>query len=142
MAIPDPITLVRTYLLTVSAVTNLTSTRIYGESIPAADAASMPRACVVLSPAGGPATEWLRTVESRIDVRCYGATPLAARTLAWAVYDALAWLPKRTIGSGLTAGKLYKAEPELAPLSQIDPDTNWPSAVFSLLVTTSREPTA
>lgn len=135
MAVPDPLTLVRTYLLTVSAVTTLTSTRIYGETIPAADATSMPRACVVLSSAGGPATDWLRTLESRLDVRCYGATPLAARTLAWTVYDALAWLTKRTISTG----KLYKAEPELAPLSLVDPDTDWPYAVMSLLVTTSRE---
>lgn len=135
MTVPDPLTLVRTYLLTVSAVTTIASTRIYGESIPAGDAVSMPRACVVLASAGGPATEWLRTIDSRIDVRCYGATPLAARTLAWAVYDAMAWLTKRTISTG----KLYKAEPELAPIALIDPDTDWPYAVMSLLVTTSRE---
>lgn len=135
MSVPDPITLVRTYLLTVSAVTTLCSTRIYGESLPAEEADDMPRAAVVIAAAGGPATEWIRTVESRIDVRCYGTTPLAARTLAWAVYDALAWLSKRTIATG----KLYKAMPELAPLSLIDPDTDWPYAVMSLLVTTSRE---
>lgn len=135
MAIPDPITMVRTYLLTVTAVTTLCSTRIYGESLPVGDAASMPRACLVIAAAGGPATEWLRTVESRVDIRSYGATPLAARTLAWTVYDALAWLTKRTIATG----KLYKAMPELSPIALIDPDTDWPYTVTSFLVTTSRE---
>jgi len=139
VAVPDPLTLVRTYLLTVASVTALTSTRIYGESVPTTEAANMPRGLIVLAATGGPATEWLRTIDSRIDLRCYGATPLAARTLAWTVYDALGWLTKRTIGSGPTAGKLYKAEPELSPISLIDPDTDWPFAVMSFLVTTSRE---
>lgn len=138
MVIPDPMVMLRAYLLTQTAITNTTSTRIYNEELPAADVPSMPRAAIVLNAAGGPGSEWIRTIDSRIDVRAYGATPLAARTLAWAVYDVLAWATPREMGTGRT----YRVEPEIAPLSFRDPDTNWPSAVISLLVTTSREPAA
>lgn len=111
------------------------STRIFGGTLPPEEADDMPRAAIVLRPMGGPGTEWLRTVDQRIDIACYGATPAAAYSLALLVYDALAWLTKRSIGSG----KVYRVVPELSPLSLIDPDTDWPYAVASYLVTSSRE---
>lgn len=130
--------MLRTYLLTVSAITSLSSTRIFNEELPAAEAMSMPRTAVVLSAVAGPGSEWLRTMVSRIDIRCYGATPLTARTLALAVYDALAWVTPRDMGTGRT----YKVAPEFPPITGRDPDTTWPFALVSFLVTTSREPAA
>lgn len=115
------------------------STRIFGGTLPPEEADDTPRAAIVLRPTGGPGTEWLRTVDQRIDIACYGATPAAAYSLALLVYDALAWLPKQTIGSGSTGGKVYRVVPELSPTSLIDPDTDWPYAVASYLVTSSRE---
>jgi len=114
-------------------------TRIFGATLPPEEADDMPRAAIVLRPMGGPGTEWLRTVDQRIDIACYGATPAAAYSLALLVYDALAWLTKRSIGSGATGGKVYRVVPELSPLSLTDPDTDWPYAVTTFLVTTSRE---
>lgn len=138
MAVPDPNAMIRTHLADLSAVTAKVDTRIFGSQLPAAQAASMPRAAIVVIDAGGPGTVWDRTITHRLDIRCYGATPLAARELAWIVYTELAWLSRRTIGTG----KLYALEPQMTPLPQVDPDTNWPSATVTFLATVSREPVA
>lgn len=138
MAIPDPLIMLRTYLLTVSAIATAVANRIYNEELPAAEASLMPRPAIVLSAAGGPGSDWLRTLETRVDVRCYGAKPIDARALAFLLYDTLAWASPRDMGSG----RAYKVEPETMPLSLRDPDTDWPFATTSYLVTTSREPAA
>lgn len=138
MTVPDPLIMLRTYLLSVATITAITGTRIYNEELPAAETAAMPRPAIVLSAAGGPGSEWIRTLETRVDVRCYGAKPIDARALAFLIYDALAWATPRDMGTGRT----YKVEPETMPLSLRDPDTDWPFATTSYLVTTSREPAA
>lgn len=57
--------------------------RIFGHELPDEQASVMPRACVVISNAGG-FTEGLPEVldRSRVDVRCYGATLDEAKALA------------------------------------------------------------
>ena len=79
-----------TYLKTVSDITDLTSTRIYGGGLPEADVASMPRQCLVLSSAGGP--EEFRThriQRQRVDFFSYGSGYLEAGNVDGVLAEAL-----------------------------------------------------
>lgn len=78
------------HLLTVSAVTDLTSTRIFGGELPEAEVASMPRKVLVLRLAGGiEQMRSARTTRVRVDVFSYGEGYYQAGRVDRAVADAL-----------------------------------------------------
>lgn len=78
------------YLKTVSGVTDLTSTRIYGGSLPQSEIENLPRKTIALRYAGGP--EEMRThrvQQQRIDVYSYGEDHYEAGRVDGAVCEAL-----------------------------------------------------
>lgn len=133
---PDPVNAVMAILAASSDVTALTSTRIYGEALPASQAGATPPVALVVQPAGGRAAlagPELR--KPRIDVRAYGPTRTQARAAANAAYGALDWPPMVSISS---ASRVYAVEPETDILSSVEPGSNWPFAWFSVIVHINR----
>ena len=86
----DVILALRTHLLTVGAVTTLTSTRIYAGELPPNQIASMPQKLLVIRFAGG--IEVFRTAREqkpRVDFFAYGEGYFQAGQVDRAVSDAL-----------------------------------------------------
>lgn len=123
MAIPNPLTALRTHLLSDAGVLALASTRIYAGELPKSEADNMPRSAMVATLAGGsgPASA-VPIMYVTVDVSCYGATGLQATTLYLAMRAAL-----RTLQRELFADSLLHSAVEIAgPLELRDPDTHWP----------------
>jgi hypothetical protein len=123
MAIPNPLTAVRTHLLSNPDVLTLAGTRIYAGELPKGEADNMPRCAVVatLAGGGGPASD-LPIMYVTVDVTCYGATGLQATTLYLAARSALRTLRREMLSDSL----LHSAVELSGPLELRDPDTHWP----------------
>jgi len=123
MSIPNPLTALRSYLLSDPGALGLASTRIYAGELPKSEADNMPRYAVVATLAGGsgPASD-VPIMYVTVDVSCYGATGLQATTLYLAVREAL-----RTMRRDMLSDSLLHSAVELTgPLELRDPDTHWP----------------
>lgn len=109
----------------------LVGTRVYAQSLPKADAASMPRDCVVIRSAGGPGSrDYVKLTEVRIDVMNYGATERKAHTVHRATHDALKYMEREVQGDVL----LHRANDSGGPVWLRDPDGDWPLCVETWLV--------
>lgn len=96
MTVPDTLDDIRTLLLADAAVAAATSSRVFSGELPEEESRLMPRAAVVVSPAGGPGrqgtTKYRRT---RVDTTCYGATLHESWQVHLAVREALETLSRR-----------------------------------------------
>ena len=126
MAIPNPIVALVTFFKADSALSALVGTRVFGAELPNTETESMPRAVVVISPAGSPpgpgANSNLSFMSLRLDMKCYGTTPLTAWSVYLAVRDALKGLE----GSVKDTVLLYDASIEGGPIQLRDADLEWP----------------
>lgn len=124
MAMPDPVKAVMTYLAADSDVAALIAGRVFGGDLPQAQAASMPRACVVVREAGGGllGSSWEDYGDIRLDVFAYGATPHEAAQLRRAVYKRLKAMT-RTVSETVL---LHWAKLDGGPIPMFDVDTTWP----------------
>lgn len=101
----------------------LTLDRIYGARLPKTEAQNMPRKAIVVRASGGGqlASGWMPTVDGRIDLRCYGATPYEAAELSGEASVALHGISDvatdhgRILWCALSGGATQLTEP----------DTNW-----------------
>lgn len=125
----DPVAAVVAFLKADDAVAALTGSRVFGGELPGREAKSMPRAAVVLKPAGGGllGTGSADFGDQRLDVDCYASTPLGAWTLHLAVYTALKHLRRGVYAETL----VHWAKPSTKGTLARDPDTDWPIAVSS-----------
>ena len=119
----DPIGAIIAYLKTKSAVTDLTSTRIFGQELPRSEVSNMPRRCLVVSSAGGVLGHIEATTmrQVRVDIRCYGESPKQAMDLHITTDTTLSDL------NGEASGNTYISSvfQETAPLSLRDPDLDF-----------------
>lgn len=128
----DPLSAVITYLKTVTAVTNQTSTRIFGQELPASQVATMPQKAAVVATTGGLGSIELTNYRGvRIDVRSYGETPKQAMDVHIVLDDALTSSMVNTYADDT---RLYHAELEGGPLGLREPDTNFPFVQASYVV--------
>ena len=99
----DPIAAVRSILLSDATIEPLVGDRVFGGAIPADENAAMPRACVLLSPAGGGliGRGYQDYADTRIDTHCYGSTPHEAWMLHLAVRAVLTQLRRQVSNSVL-----------------------------------------
>jgi hypothetical protein len=136
VAVPDVVAAVVAYLRADAAVLAIVGTRVFGEELPGSEAASMPRASVVVSATGGYGqTDAVPLMKPRVDVRCYGATRAAAMTLHLAVYVALRALSRAVSATGLLHGAIEEGGPQ----SLRDQDTDWPLVWSSWIVLVGEE---
>ena len=94
----------RIVLLADVTLNTMVGDRVFGDELPPAEAASMPRQCVVLKPSGGPAFQpgsYIRHAFQRIDALSYGETPFEANAVRDAVQDVLLQLRRGKTGGTL-----------------------------------------
>lgn len=127
----------RKYLLSDADVNTLSGGRVFGNELPDAEAALMPRKCVVINSAGlgsrGLAARSYMPISSRTKVvRCYGETPYDTRLLFNAVDRALKLLSRRLVTpDGLSAQLLYSAVSTGGVTTAREQQTDWPVSFSS-----------
>lgn len=113
-----------------AGIAALAAARVFGTELPAAEAASMPRAAVVIAPAGGTSLTAGSDAQhdtQRIDAMCYGATSYEAQLVRDAVRDALKPIRRSVAASTL----IHWVRPAGGFTSGRDRDADWPVAVQS-----------
>lgn len=128
MTAADPAAALCVYLLAQPAVSTAAAGRVFRPDLPETEIPAMPRACVIVSPAGGYQMFGLSPLplgDPRLDVLCYGETWLESERLASEVTVALRAL-RQSVWNGT---RLYWARIETGPTPARDPDTNWPGTV-------------
>jgi hypothetical protein len=121
----DPISAARDILAAA-----LTPVPGFAPELPDDQDALMPRACFVVSAAGGPgAGGFLPIGRQRIDVRSYGATHAEAMDVAIAAHQTLKSLRRTVSGVVLVHG----FEPSSGFLTLRDADARWPLVLRSYL---------
>lgn len=125
MSAPDIIAELVSLLLDDTTVSDLTDDRVFSGELPETESVAMPRASVVVSPAGGPGRQgvekWRR---NRVDTICYGPSLGEAWTLHLAVREALETLARR---SDAVISIEISSDGALAR----DPVKQWPTAYAS-----------
>ena len=110
----------------------LTSGRVFCLELPRTEARSMPRKCVVLSYAGGPADRGLVELATvRIDCLCYGETAFEADRVRRTVHGDL----KHTVRKIYDDVLIHNATASSGALFTVDPDTGWKISAQSWMVT-------
>lgn len=112
-----------------ASVAALAGARVFGNELPAAEAASMPRHAVVIRPAGGvsPVGGFVEITAERFDAISWGETPYQANRLASAVFAALKRARRQVVsvdGSGVLVHWIENAG---GRLSLRDAETDWPA---------------
>lgn len=139
MAIPDPMGVLRTIVGLDAGLTAATAGRIYVGELPPAEAASQPRAAILLQPSGGlpergeAALSW-----PRVDARCYGATPNEAWRLSLLLHAVLKGIHRRVAAASSSGdrGLVHRATPAGGPTLLRDADGDWPMVLrtYELMV--------
>jgi hypothetical protein len=133
MPAADPTLAIAAYLESIEDVLEAAEGRIFRPELPTAEDQHMPRACVLVRPAGGGlllGRTRLPFKDSRIDIVCYGSTRLEASNVAREVSLALGELRTST-WEGVA---LRWARVSGEPADAIDPNTNWPFSLVSAQV--------
>lgn len=126
----DPLAALVTLLAADAGLLTLTS-RVFGGELPETENKSMPRACVVLTPAGGPGSlDYMDFGASRVDVFAYGENLHEAYLVYLAVYQALKQMQRHKVGNVL----LHTADPLTKGSAGKDPVKQWPLCLSSWLV--------
>lgn len=129
----DPTLAIAAYLKDQEPVWEAAEERIFRPELPEGEDKLMPRACILVRPAGGgamSARDFLPLIDSRLDLICYGSTRLQAENIAREVAAAL----KDLRGSSWEGIPVRWARVSAQPASAIDPNTNWPFALVSTQV--------
>jgi hypothetical protein len=134
VAVPDLLGAIIAYARAQAAISALTGTRISGTL---QEAWTMPtRAIVVNGPRGGPVNADPPIRRTRLDLECYGTTPLTSKQLAETVVGV--FVPpggaSATFRSTNAAVSVGRVELEAEPLWVPDPDTGWPRTIVPLIV--------
>lgn len=124
-AIPDPVDAIVALLRADPALAGLIGGRVFNTELPESETGAMPRGAIVVAPSGGGliGRAYQQYGDVRLDVRCYGETPKAARDVWRSVQPALKGL-RREVRLGCL---MHWARQGGGPLSGRDPDTDWPS---------------
>ena len=115
---------------------SLTGGRINRPDLEEGEDKNMPRANIVVRPAGGGAMFGkgnLQVIDSRIDVLAYGSTRLECENIGREVQRVLKNMRRCRVGEGEEGGpiKLYWARISGGVSSAIEPDAEWPFALIS-----------
>jgi hypothetical protein len=137
MSSADPTLGVAAYLKAQAAVLAASEGRVFRPELAEGEDAHMPRACVVVRPAGGgalTARDYLPIIDSRLDIVNYGSTRLEAENLAREVADALRMLKRSIWGEAGKNVVLLWARLSAQPSAAAETDTNWPFSLVSCQV--------
>lgn len=133
----------RAFLVADATVNTLSGGRVFANELPDAEAAAMPRKCVILTSAGlgsrGLSARSNLAVSSRTKlVRCYGETPYESRRMFDAVNQALKALTRRlATPAGLSPVLVYSAVATGGVTTTREPESEWPVSFSSYDVLTA-----
>lgn len=130
---PDLIAALVEFVADVPEVRALTDGRVFGGELPAEEQRFMPRAAVVVSPAGGSGAfggGYQQYGDRRVDVHLYAATMPDADALWRALNPAMKQMRRAVHADCL----LHWARSGGDPLTLRDPDTDWPYVLASYQV--------
>jgi hypothetical protein len=136
----DIITSIVDLLKTDADIVALCGDRVFGGELPPDEAASMPRAAIVIQPSGGVAFKAASLVKAeaqRFDLVAYGATPLLASTLRTAGARILV----RVVRELVTGVLIHWVQSAGGYLAGRDRDGAWPFAFQSFQTLYSTETT-
>lgn len=134
--IQDPYAAVVQYLKDRAAIAALVSARVYGIELPKKEAVNQPRKVIVCRAAGGAsAASYVKLNDFRMDFWCYGETPFQAMKVLRTCHDVMKQLERSVTLSTL----LHNAVQSGGPVTFRDPDTKWPVALETWMVTVSEE---
>lgn len=149
-AAPDYLGALKTALLLDAAVAAASAGRVYVGELPRESgavsfASLMPRAAVLVQPAGGsPERGYARLSYPRIDVRSYGRTPNEAWRLSLVVHDYLKNLARKVAAASSTGERalIHDATPVSGGSLLRDADGDWPMALrtYELVVSETAVP--
>ena len=128
----DPVLLGVRMVALSPAVSEICAGRIFGAELPASEGASMPRACIVVASAGLGASppgvnDYMHQKASRLDIRCYGSTPVEAQRMGLFVDRHMqAW--DRTTMSGMVS---WWAKRVSGPVTYRTDPGDWPVSVWT-----------
>jgi hypothetical protein len=134
VTVADPIEALVAFLKADAGVSAIAGTRVFGAELPRSEVDNMPRAAVVVKPAGG-GLLGIRDQEYgdiRVDVDCWGATPRDG----WMLYLAANAALKQLSHEEWTSVMLRSATPSGRGITARDPDTDWPVTMSSWQVLT------
>jgi hypothetical protein len=113
-----------------AGLTALVETRVFGDELPADQAAAMPRRAIRIQPSGGaafaPASK-TRAEAQRFDLIAYGATPMEAATLRQAASKVLLGIERQFVDGVL----IHWVQSAGGYLTGRDRDGAWPYAFQS-----------
>lgn len=135
----DVLLALQTHLLTVSAVTDLVGTRIWGGEIPPKQIKDMPRKAIILRYAGG--LEEFRThreQKPRMIVFSYGEGYFQAGQVDRAVADVLIEIRRLDVSDTLIYSVAYAG----GPRQMKEPDTGWRYVTRTITVRAGEDSTA
>lgn len=139
--IPNVIAAVIQYLKTQTELNAAVASRIYGQSLPRVDSASMPRKCVVIRSMGGPADAGTIELDRvRIDVRCYGQTEAEAFEVYRMVHHPLKYANRTSQGIAFVHNAIRESGPIALQEETVEPDAVWPFVLTAWMVTTGTVP--
>lgn len=141
MSAADPTLAIAAYLKAQPAVSEAVEGRVFRPDLDPAEDALMPRACVLVRPAGGGqmfGRDYLPFIDSRLDLVCYGSTRLEAENVGREVALALKELRHSTWEKVIVRWARITSQ----PISAIDPNTNWDLALVTTQVMHSSRTTS
>ncbi len=121
---PNPIVALIAFLDADTDVDALLATgKIFGAELPDTEAENMPQKCIVIVSSGGPEDRgFIRAETRRVDLKCYGRTPIEADAVYLAAKNALKQMDGNVQGNTL----LYSATLAGGPVQLRDGDQDWP----------------
>jgi hypothetical protein len=137
MSAADPTLAVALYLKAQAAVNAAAENRFLRPELLGSEDAKMPRAAVVVRPAGGGAMSarwYLPMKDSRLDIVCYGSTRLEAENIAREVSLALQNLRRSVWGEAGKNVLLMWARLSAEPTAAAENEVNWPYSLISTQV--------
>lgn len=127
----DPITAIVQFLKNDAGISSLAGTRVYGIELPKAEAVTQARKVIVCSAAGGgSAADYVKVNNFRIDFFCYGETPYEALNLLLTLHSVVKQMERKVVLNTM----LYSAIQSGGPTTFRDPDTGWPVAIETWMV--------
>lgn len=130
--IPDPIGELVVLLKADAAVAAIAGARVFSGGLPESGRGSMPQACVVVSPAGGPGRlGYNRYRRTRVDTTCYGVSLKESWDLHLVVREVLELLRRN--------GSIFWAEISSDGANALDPVEQWPTCYASYVVMSADE---
>lgn len=145
MSAPNPVNGLVTFLKADTAVAARVAARVYGpDGVPTSQNSSMPRAAIVVSPAGGLGVignAYQPHSDRRVDILCYGSSQFDSYELYLDVHAALKNLRRSYLSESADQDVvIHWAKVAADGVTSRDPVTGWPATLSSWTVLASEAP--